>query len=619
MAQRQLKRATRDRNSGLRPAEAARVSGWEWFGFFVLIGLVAYFLHVSWRKWPDPLIDFGRELYIAWRLSEGAVLQRDVEDFYGPLSQYLNALVFRAFGPGLMVLVTANLIVFGGILALAYALLRRGWGAGAAWTGAAVFVSVFAFSQHVGISNYNFATPYVHATTHGLLVVLALTLVLARWVERASVLRSLAAGLLLGLTAVLKPEFMMSGALVTFAAVFIRFRLERWPTPRAALAWATGAIVPTAVFWLEFARNMTWSDAFLAAGKAWINVVTTARYSGDPSQLEFLGFANARENLAQHAIAIGWAVLVLAVLCAGGHLVDRTSRRWLRAAAAAAVVAGLGWASSAWIDWIFVGRALLGLSLAYGVVGGLAILRARSPDPTRAADVVRVLFACLAISLMARMLLNGRIFQFGFYQAAPAGVLVAAVMVGELPQWFAKGRFARAVILAGTFALLIPGSLQLARRSESFYARKTQPVGTGVDRFYAFPTKMDPTAALVDVVSESLSKDAAGETVLVLPAGTMINYLARRRSPVRGTVFFAGTLAEGGEAQVVEELAQNPPNRIVLISLDLRDFGVQRYGEAVGKGASIMAWIDERYVTATALGKDPLDTRQRGARILKPK
>jgi hypothetical protein len=198
-------------------------------------------------------------------------------------------------------------------------------------------------------------------------------------------------------------------------------------------------------------------------------------------------------------------------------------------------------------------------------------------------------------------------------------VLVAAVLVGELPWRFAKSRNARALVVFGALALLVPGIVQLARRSESFYERKTQPVGKGVDRFYSFPSKMDPTAALVDAVSEALSKDAAGQSVLVLPSGAMINYLARCPIPIPETVFFAGTLADGGEARIVQSLEEHPPQRIVLISLDLRDFGVQRYGEAVGKGAAIMEWIDARYVTSTALGKDPLDTRQRGARVLKPK
>ena len=93
-----------------------------------LAGLAGYFLATSWRKWPDPLVDFGRELYLPWRLANGAVLYRDVDDFYGPLSQYLNAGLFRWFGPGLMVLVTANLLVFAAIVVAIYFLFRRAWG-----------------------------------------------------------------------------------------------------------------------------------------------------------------------------------------------------------------------------------------------------------------------------------------------------------------------------------------------------------------------------------------------------------------------------------------------------------------------------------------------------------
>jgi hypothetical protein len=43
----------------------------------------------------------------------GAVLYRDVDDFYGPLSQYFNAGLFALFGPGLMVLVALSLLGFG--------------------------------------------------------------------------------------------------------------------------------------------------------------------------------------------------------------------------------------------------------------------------------------------------------------------------------------------------------------------------------------------------------------------------------------------------------------------------------------------------------------------------
>ena len=114
----------------------------EGLGLLALAGLTGCLVARSWRKWPDPLIDFGRELYLPWRLAHGALLYRDVDDFYGPLSQYLNAGIFSLFGPGLMVLVTANLTLFAAILAALYLLFRRGWGAGAALAASASFVAV---------------------------------------------------------------------------------------------------------------------------------------------------------------------------------------------------------------------------------------------------------------------------------------------------------------------------------------------------------------------------------------------------------------------------------------------------------------------------------------------
>lgn len=128
----------------------------------LLAGLSVWQLAVSWRRWADPIVDFGRELYIPWRLSEDAVLYRDVEDFYGPLSHYLNAILFRVFGPGMMVLVIANLAIFAAIVTLLYFLVRRAWGAGAALAGGLVFVAVFGFSQFLDVENFNYATPYAH-------------------------------------------------------------------------------------------------------------------------------------------------------------------------------------------------------------------------------------------------------------------------------------------------------------------------------------------------------------------------------------------------------------------------------------------------------------------------
>ena len=96
-------------------------------------------------------MDFGRELFLPWRMAAGEVLYRDLDHVYGPLSQTFNALVFKILGPGIMHLAWVNLALYAVILGLLFGALRSGWGRWPAAVGAAVFVGVFSFGQHVDV------------------------------------------------------------------------------------------------------------------------------------------------------------------------------------------------------------------------------------------------------------------------------------------------------------------------------------------------------------------------------------------------------------------------------------------------------------------------------------
>ncbi len=56
--------------------DATEVGRWVpgWAPLFGLTGLFAFLTAWSWRKWADPLTDFGRELYQPWQLLEGRLL-----------------------------------------------------------------------------------------------------------------------------------------------------------------------------------------------------------------------------------------------------------------------------------------------------------------------------------------------------------------------------------------------------------------------------------------------------------------------------------------------------------------------------------------------------------------
>jgi hypothetical protein len=197
-----------------------------------------------------------------------------------------------------------------------------------------------------------------------------------------------------------------------------------------------------------------------------------------------------------------------------------------------------------------------------------------------------------------------------------AGAVVPAVLWGESSCWVRVQRQGRAIILLGFLALLLPGVAILMAQSKHVWQMKTYAIGEGPDRFYTFPPRNEPIGAMVQTVAKFLSQQQGDQTLLVLPEGLMINYLTRLRSPLTPVFFYSVFTEDGREALLVDELQRQPPDFVVVISRDLREFGINRYGEAPGRGQLLLRWVGANYRVIKAVGGDPLDVQQRGAIIL---
>src|SRR6267143_268124 len=91
-------------------------------------GILASFaagLAASWQRWGNPLVDSGRELNVPLRLAHGEILYSDVGYLYGPLSPYLNALLYRFFHPSLWVVWGRGIVSTIVLLTLIYWLARQ--------------------------------------------------------------------------------------------------------------------------------------------------------------------------------------------------------------------------------------------------------------------------------------------------------------------------------------------------------------------------------------------------------------------------------------------------------------------------------------------------------------
>jgi hypothetical protein len=95
--------------------------------------------------------------------------------------------------------------------------------------------------------------------------------------------------------------------------------------------------------------------------------------------------------------------------------------------------------------------------------------------------------------------------------------------------------------------------------------------------------------------------------VLVLPEGVTINYLTRL-SATTPEYLLVPELMEGERARaMLERLRAHPPDRVVLVSRQMREFGIERFGESPGHGALLIDFIKNNYQLVYQEGADPLD------------
>ena len=502
----------------------------------------------TWGTWPDPLVDYGTQLYTAWQVSLGRVLYRDVAFYSGPLSTYVNAGLFRAFGVGLHTLEAANLIVLAAVMTLAYRLARRASGSTAAIAGGVVFALVFSFGQGVELGNYNWVTPYTHELTHGLLLATVAIACLDRFARTNRSGWAALAGVAVGLTLLTKIE----PAAACVAAIATQLAANAWVTraaPRrggvtvlAVIAPAV-AIVCVAIFALSSAMPVP--DAARSVLGAW-RWAFDRRITGLAFYRRLVGLDDVRGHVMTVARwSAAYTAIVLASLGAALRL------RWM--AWPAAVITSLVMVVTFdRIDWP---SALVPLPLcltAAAVFTVVAVARRQTGSPLRLALVV------FALALVSKMLLAAHAFQYGFALALPGTLILVAIVAEELPAWVdrrgGRGAVVRAVgvpigVAFVAFTWILQGR-QLANK------RWTVAAG-GPDSFQASTRGLE-VQAVCDWVDRHVP---AGGTVAVMPQGLMVNYLARRDTPTRYVNLMPPEVIAAGEPAILAALQNHPPGR----------------------------------------------------------
>ena len=132
-----------------------------------------------------------------------------------------------------------------------------------------------------------------------------------------------------------------------------------------------------------------------------------------------------------------------------------------------------------------------------------------------------------AAAMQGKMLLNQRIFHYGFTLAMPGMLLLVVALTGWIPQALTKrGAFGAGFRVAACMILGVIVIVHLKIVQNSF-AAKTKIVGMGADTIRA-DARGGPVKEALAEIERSVGGD---KTLAVMPDAAMINFLSRRRNP----------------------------------------------------------------------------------------
>lgn len=561
-----------------------------WLCAAVLALATAVLARWTWLTWPDVLVDFGRELYVAWRLAEGDRLYVDVAYLNGPLSPYWNALVFRAAGTSIHALFAAN----GLVLVLAAAgittLIARVAGWFAATAAGLLFLALFAFGQLVGPGGYNYLAPYSHELTHGTLLWLGAAATATAHARRPRAVTAAGLGVLVGLAALTKPEI----ALATAAAASAGFAAQT-PRARALGIAACAAALPVTLTWVGLGHR-PWTSA-LGSG---VSVLPFYRSS---LGIEDLGASLARIGL--WTLAYGLCFGALAAIALRLRSGSRRSQAVRGALAFGASAVALG-AAAPYIAW---SGAISPLPFALIVWVALAwrSLGAAGNDEARARAALLLAFGLAALALLLKMVLNARIFHYGFVLAVPGMTLAVAALLRFIPDAITRRRGSGSLFAAGACGLLLAFAGAHLWMMKGHVNAKRFEVGRGADRFFADPLR---GRAVAETLAQLKRRLRPGERFAVLPEGAIFHYWVRRASPSPHVNYMPPELLIFGENAMRESLERRLPELILLVHKDTSEYGTRFF--AADYARSFAPLIRERYVPIGGVGDTPFE---RGSRF----
>jgi 4-amino-4-deoxy-L-arabinose transferase-like glycosyltransferase len=597
----------------------------------VLISVSFIFgLFVSWERWGNPLVDCGREMNQALRLARGEMLYSDVRHIYGPLSPYLNAALYLAFGPSLGVLYANGILTALLIIGLVYWLSRQFMGRAPSAAAALSVMWICAFKQ-AG----NYVLPYSYAALHGCALGLASLALVVKAIQSLD-----GAADRMGTTKGGKgvSRYLFWGGLVAGLAVLAK-------TEMGFAAVSTGAVAAGLIHYPHLKRASAAIALFLSSALVLVGVVygSIAAVVGWHALLQesFLFLQNLPPELVyfnRRMSGIDQPLLSLAQM-AGSVLrivsfalalasISMLVSRWRRKRIVTEVPMGdrslpdagrttyaLLWTMLAVSILVFAVAPAAGrlqwdkgpyLAMPVLLVALLVSMFIRyqrqilTSNESRVKTILLLALIVYALFSIVRVILRVR--SGGAYSSylLPASVILftygwLTVFPGLIKERRARP-IARKIVLGLIFTWVAVTAGVVTHR---FRTNNTYPVKTTRGTIIAIP---ELGIAFDEAIQFINRETGPADPVAVVPEGTSLNFFTDRPNPLREEITTPGYLNAEQEERAINQLIESNTRLILVTNRATPEFGRGIFGKDYCE--RLMQWIDENFEQHAMFGPD---------------
>jgi hypothetical protein len=640
------------------------------FAAFIIASFV-FGVAFSWQRWGNPLVDCGREMNQPLRLANGEMLYSEVRHIYGPLSPYLNALLYSLFGESLNVLYASGIISAIIILALCYWIARQLMNPYASTAATLSVMWLCAFKQ-AG----NYILPYSYSALHGCALGLATLALLMKAAgnrqpvaditemesdsENKVVDAPAKADQLLGLLDlsshtkqgnVTANRLLPTTYYLLLAGVFSSLTLLA-KTEMGVAAMAAGLISAAILGYPNLRRAITLMVIFILPAL----VITIAVYGvilsrvgwhtfthesylllqNVPLELVYFnkrmsGFDRPVESMVSIIGALLRIILLMVAVGSISHLITRRGGR--KKSLQQVALTESGNARIVYLWGLLVLSIVLIISLSFtGIMNWdsgpylampILLLALLIPETrnflkqfTRNAfanrqTVLLIITGTYAFASLARVILRVR--SGGAYSSylLPISVILFTYILSYQFTSFIKERptrvLARNILIGLIMADAIVTSGLLAYR---YRIRNTYPIVTTRGTMFAVP---DLGAAFEQAIAFINQETAPDESIAVMPEGTSLLFLTNRKNPLREEITTPGFLDRAGEERAIRQLTESNTRFILIANRATSEFGATIFGRDYCQ--HLMGWIKTNFEESTVFSPEGNKNFQIGDKV----